>query len=429
MTIRQTLGDVIDPSAARVTVVQDADGHAVDARFDLAGLPRVDGFLAGRPLTEAISLTERLCGICPVAHHLAGVRAYEALAGRPELPPAARAIRRLLQWGSVVDMYATGLVFTARDEAMTLRRFAKAVMAAAGSPGHFPVTAVPGGVAAPVVAANLERCAALLDDARAATERLARTALDGPAHRDETNLSDAALVDAAGNIDLLGDGLRVVAPDGSVLVAAATPDQWDALVTEANPGTSAPRPYLTALGPATGRYRVGPVAQLRVGTLDTPAAHALQAEWRQGGGDAAAARAIMALHCVESVAATLAAPDTLTGPLCVPVAPRSGPGTGVGWVDGARGLLVHRYRAAADGTVASATILTPTAQNEPWLAELLRQAADRRPADPHAAMERAIRQVDPCLPCATAPPGTMGLVVETKQAKPGQQTSGGVPCV
>lgn len=82
---------------------------------------------------------------------------------------------------------------------------------------------------------------------------------------------------------------------------------------------------------------------------------------------------------------------------------------GVGWVDGPRGLLVHRYVAGGDGLLRAATILTPTAQNEPWLADLLRAAVARSAAA--GALERAVREADPCLPCTAAPLGTMRLTV------------------
>jgi len=407
VTTRHIVDQVIDPSAARVVVTRDEHGRATDARFDLAGLPRVDALLAGRPILEVIALTQRLCGICPVAHHLAGIRAYESLVGQV-VPPAAAAIRRLLHWGSVVDLLATGLVFTARDEAFVMRRFAKTVMATAGSPGHFPVTAVPGGVAARP--SGLEQCAAQLDEALATAAQLAERELDEPPPADEWEFADAALVDGDGRPDLLGERLRVVAADGGVLVAGARPDEWDGLVAEAVPGAPAPRPYLTALGPDAGAYRVGPVAQLRVGQLATPLARQLQDEWRRG---AASARAIVMLHCVEAIGASLAAPSAFDGALAVPLPAPPGPGIGIGWVDGARGLLVHRYRVGANGIVDAASVLTPTAQNEPWLAASLRRAADDR-----SAMEHAIREADPCLPCAMTPVGGMDLVVDSARADP-----------
>jgi NAD-reducing hydrogenase large subunit len=420
---RVVLDAVLDPFTARVLVSRAADGRVGDARFDLAGLPRVDALLAGRPVREVPSLVERLCGVCPVAHHLAGVQALEALYRVGALPPAATAIRRLLHHGSVLSVHAGRFVITGSDDAIVLRRFAKLAMAAAGSPGHFPVTAVVGGVAAPAAPQAVAQVRAALPEARGAASRLVRAAFAGPARPDRFEGADVALTDPEGRPDLLGARLRAVSADGGVVIAGAAPAEWDALVAESVPGDPAPRPYLKALGPDRGRYRVGPLAQLRAGPLATPRAAEFQDEWRGGGnaGGATGARAVMALHCVEAVGALL---DAVGGADAEVVVANAGvigeapppAGVGVGWADGARGLLVHRYAVSSTGALASAQILTPTAQNEPWLAELLRRAVAGAPDGPvpaGAEAEDAIREADPCLPCAAAPPGKMGLLIET----------------
>ncbi|MBU4214096.1 MAG: nickel-dependent hydrogenase large subunit [Actinobacteria bacterium] len=417
MTHRLMLDEIVDAAGARVIVERGDDGRTRTARFDLAGLPRVDPLLVGRPVAGVPSLVERLCGICPAAHHLAGVRALEGLAGLAPLPATATAVRRLLHHGSAVETHATRMLVTDRDDAALLRLFGRAALAAAGSPGHFPVTAVPGGVASAVTTQARDGLAAGLDEALAAAGRIARAALalDGPVEAFDG--ADAALVDAAGRPDLLGELLRVVGADGTVIEAGGPATRWDQLVAEAVPGDPAPRPYLLALGPQRGRYRVGPVAQLRIGPLTTPVAAALQEQWLAGGGGARAARAVMAVHSVEAIGVLLGQGALVRGPAARPVAGFSRNPVGVGWVDGPRGLLVHRYAADGDGTVTAATILTPTAQNEPWLAELLAAAAGAGDqASSTSGMEDAIREADPCLPCSSAPAGGMGLQVETVPA-------------
>jgi len=442
MTSRLVIDEILDPSEARIVVTRDASGRVTDVRFDLVGLPRVDAMLVGRPLADVPGLVEHLCSICPASHHLAGVRAIEALWGGVRLTPAAVAQRRLLNDGSVLANHAMSWVIAATqaaqspesattapdapslvDDAMALRRLAKAAMTAAGCPGHFPATAVPGGVASPVSPELRDRCAAMLDDALAAAMRIARSAVSdidhtsAPDGADDFVGADVALVDADGHPDLSGDYLRAVAADGTVIVAGATSDAWDDLVAESVPGSQAPRPYLVALGPDLGGYRVGPVAQLRVGVLSTPMAAEFQRDWLRAAPRTQAARAITTLHLVEDIAGLLASPDLLGDDLMAPLPASPQGGTGVGWVDGSRGLLVHRYAASASGEVTSATILTPTAQNERWLAQLLRDAVEHS-ADMTGVAEEAIRQADPCLPCVTAPAGHMGLVIDTVTGEP-----------
>lgn len=413
MIQRVSVGQIVDAAPARVVVTRDAQGAVTEAAFDLTGLPRVDAALTGRPVAEVPNLVERLCSICPAAHHLAGTRALESLAGLEDLPPTAQAVRRLLHFGAVIAIDAVSFLSVDQAGALALKRFAKTAMAAAGSPGHFPATAIPGGVTAPADPDLVDQVAGLVDQTLRAATRLAETALAVAATPDPFTGADLALVDPLGQLDLFGQRLRAVAADGAVVLATARPGDWDDLVAEAAPGSSAPRPYLVSLGPGTGAYRVGPVAQLRVAALPTPRAASLQQAWRHHGG-AAAARAIVAVHAVETIADLVGHPELVAGPTAQPWSGQWPAGIGVGWVDGARGLLVHRYAVGADGQVRRATILTPTAQNELWLGELLRTAVSDAPAGAaRAGVEQAIHEADPCLPCSAAPAGTMDLVVET----------------
>ncbi|MDU7515631.1 MAG: hypothetical protein E7K48_01145 [Varibaculum cambriense] len=176
---------------------------------------------------------------------------------------------------------------------------------------------------------------------------------------------------------------------------------------------------MSALGPVPGRYRVGPVAQLSVGDLPSELASKAQARWLAGGRDAASARAIITLHVlektVELVSELLSLLELGELEACPPqeqVPFQEVVATGL--VDGPRGLLAHTYRSDSQGIITSATILTPTAQNEPWLADLLTEAIDREDVVRQAALEQSIREADPCLPLSSAPEGQMGLRVDTQ---------------
>lgn len=415
-TIR--LDELIDPFEARVVVTLDAHGHVSGARFDLGGLPRVDALLVGRPVADVPRLVERLCGICPAAHHLAGVRALDTLGGFV-VSPAAEAVRRLLHHGSTLDAHAVRLIEVDRSDALVVRRFGKAALAAAGSPGHFPVTAVPGGVAAGVTPEHLASLAVDAVEAIAAAGRLAERLLqvEHPDSADPVEFAgaDVALVDEAGRPDLLGRFVRAVASDGTIIADAAPADTWTTLVTETHPGAIAPRPYLTTLGPTAGLYRVGPVAQVRVGVLQTPKAAELQQRWLGSSGSAAAARAIITLHATE-VVAELASGDVLRETDLGGGRPDTAPDTqtATGLVDSPRGVLAHTYSIDTQGAVTASRILTPTAQNEHWLATLLAAAAQAS-GDP-LALEASVREADPCLPCSSAPHGAMGLQVRVERA-------------
>jgi NAD-reducing hydrogenase large subunit len=318
-----------------------------------------------------------------------------------------------LHYSSVIAIHIVGLIVTDQAEALILRRFAKAGMTASGSPGHFPATAVPGGVLALADPAKVKECVELVPEALSAALRLVERSLGVHAPPDHFDGADLALVDDQGNLDLFGMALSAVSPDGGSVLDRMGPELWDEIVAEAVPGSSAPKPFIRALGASSGAYRVGPVAQLRVAQLATPQASDYKDQWRTQGHGAACARAIIILHCVETIVDLLANPDLVTGTLITEWSANLSQAIGVGWVDGARGLLVHRYETTEDARVKQATILTPTAQNEPWLGGLLRRAAQGSGKSVQVSLEDAIRTVDPCLPCSSAPAGTMDLVVDT----------------
>lgn len=441
------LNAIVDPYDARVVVRPAASDGAAgqtgphphagpQARFDLAGLPRVEGLIQGKSWRQALSLTEHLCGICPAAHHLAGVRALDQLVDKP-VSDEALLVRRLLHYGSHLEQHALRFAPLERDGAVTLRRFGKLAMAAAGAPGHFPQVAVPGGVAQEIAPAALAQLQEQLAAALHAAERMCELALaveagqpnigggDGAASAAASGLESAepkftgvnvALADSAGQPDLLGSHVKAVNAAGE-LVAFLPASEWPKLVAEALPGEIAPQPYLTVLGAQAGWYRVGPTAQLSIGELTTQKAAQYQQRWLAGARRALSARAVVSLHCVEQIARIcekLATREVGASPIAATNAALPiHAGTATGLVDSPRGILEHSYSIDASGHVTQARILTPTAQNEPWLAQLLTAAiAQADAAEREAALEDSIREADPCLPISAAPAGTMSLNID-----------------
>jgi NAD-reducing hydrogenase large subunit len=433
MTETIRLDQVVTGVGARISVEVDSNGGVTGAWFVLDDLPRVEGLLLGRPVAAVPTLVEHLCGICPVAHHLAGVRALESLTGAEPITGTAQAVRRLLHYGDVLQTHASHGVDVDIDRSYALQSFARRVVTAAAGPGHFPQCAVPGGVLAPVTTADRD---ALADDAglavQAAEELVAQVHAGGGLTRShEWAGYDVALTDEQGQLDLYGSQLRAVSakdarPQKPVLIAGA--DEWTTIVAEARTGMTASRPFLRLFGAEVGGYRVGPVAQLRIGELTTRQAESARERWLDAGGGAKWARAIVALHAAEIVSDLLRRPELTAGPLLSATGTSargsqpSPDGVGTGWVDGARGLLVHTYRTGHDGKLVDACITTPTAQNERWLAALLTATAKAHPLPAGLstslpppklveAMEAAVREADPCLPCTSLPVGRMGLAI------------------
>ena len=79
--------------------------------------------------------------------------------------------------------------------------------------------------------------------------------------------------------------------------------------------------------------------------------------------------------------------------------------TGFAATEAPRGLLYHRYRLEADGTIAEARIVPPTSQNQAAIEEDLRSFAGGFLHLPQTALrnrcEQTVRNHDPCISCST----------------------------
>ena len=78
---------------------------------------------------------------------------------------------------------------------------------------------------------------------------------------------------------------------------------------------------------------------------------------------------------------------------------------GHGCTEAPRGLLYHRYELDAEGTILDARIVPPTSQNQRAIEQDLRGVVERSLGLPDRELglrcERAIRNYDPCISCAT----------------------------
>ena len=148
MSTTLRLDQFVDPNEATVIYTRDDSGTVIDARFDLSGLPRLDPMLIGSPAADVPDIVKRLCGICPVTHHLAGTRALDALIDAP-ITPAARAVRALLHHGSLIDAAAPKLFPPIRNSPSSSNASAKPSWRPLGAPGISPTLPYPVAYALP----------------------------------------------------------------------------------------------------------------------------------------------------------------------------------------------------------------------------------------------------------------------------------------
>ena len=81
------------------------DGKVDGVELRIYEPPRFyEAFLRGRAANEVPDITARICGICPVAYQMTSVHALEKVVGLT-LPPALRALRRLLYCGEWIESH------------------------------------------------------------------------------------------------------------------------------------------------------------------------------------------------------------------------------------------------------------------------------------------------------------------------------------
>src|SRR5512137_585982 len=89
----------------KVTLLLDENDHVQQVRLHIVEFRGFEKFIQGRPYWEVPVMVQRLCGICPVSHHLAAAKAMDMIVGS-RLTPTAEKIRRLMHYGQILQSHA-----------------------------------------------------------------------------------------------------------------------------------------------------------------------------------------------------------------------------------------------------------------------------------------------------------------------------------
>lgn len=447
----------------KVTILLD-DAHRVQqVRLHIVEFRGFEKFIEGRPYWEVPVMVQRLCGICPVSHHLAASKAMDRVIGAHPVPASATAIRRLMHYGQVLQSHAlhffhlsspdllfgfdsdvqkrniVGVIEAHPDIAkkgVLLRKFGQEVIRVTAGKRVHGTGSVPGGMNRHVSAedrAMLQRdiaqTIAWSEDAVTIAKQLHaanRALYDGFGAFRSKMLS---LVRPDGAMELYDGVLRARDEDGAILIDGASDQGYRGLIDEdVKPWTYMKFPFLRSLGRESGWYRVGPLARVQnCDFIDTPRAEAARREFVAFGGGATQhatlayhwARMIEVLHCAEVIERLLDDPAILSGDLT-----GSGvrTGHGVGIIEAPRGTLIHDYGVGDDDLVTRCNLIVSTTHNNQAMNEAVRSVA-RQYLDGHEItegllnrIEVAIRAYDPCLSCATHALGRMPLDVSLVDA-------------
>ena len=90
----------------RVEIFLDDNGDVANAYFQVPELRGFEHFCVGRAAEEMPVITNRICGFCPEAHHVAAAKALDGVFG-VEAPRPAHLLRELLYMAFVVTDHIT----------------------------------------------------------------------------------------------------------------------------------------------------------------------------------------------------------------------------------------------------------------------------------------------------------------------------------
>ncbi|MDT7839901.1 Ni/Fe hydrogenase subunit alpha [Streptomyces justiciae] len=405
------------------------DGTVTEAWLEIYEPPRFfEAFLRGRAYTEPPDITARVCGICPVAYQMSACAAIEDACG-VTVAPVIRDLRRLLYCGEWIESQALHIYllhapdFLGRASAIELARTHRAeverglrlkkagnsLMELLGGRAVHPVNVRLGGFHRVPTRQELrplqEELKRALDDAWDTVRWVA-----GFEFPDATVEADLLALAEPDTYAIEGGTPTVLRVDG--IETAFPVRDFTAHVTETHV------PHSTALhSRLDGRLHLtGSLARFAIsGARLSPVAR--EAAVAAGLGDpregavcrnpfrSILVRAVETLYAVDEALRIIGSYEPPEHPY-VEVPPVAGVGHGA--TEAPRGLLYHRYELDADGLIADARMVPPTAQNQGAIEDDLRRIAQFAIAEQDAdddelthLCERAIRNHDPCISCST----------------------------
>ena len=444
----------------KVTIHLDDNNNVVQARLHIVEFRGFERFILGRPYWEVPVLVQRLCGICPVSHHLAAAKAMDIIVGADQLTPTAEKMRRLMHYGQFFQSHALhffhlvspdllfgfdadpairnviGVINKYPDlavQGVMMRKFGQEIIKATAGKKIHGTGAVPGGINKNL---SIEERDSFLKDIDQMME-WSRGALEIAKNYTIENLEKIAsfgsfdsnhlgIVNKDGAMDFYNGGLRAIDKDGNKIFDHLDNQKYHHYIAEEVRSWSYMKfPFIRDLGTNDGWYRVGPLARINIcDYIDTPEAEAARKEFMNLTSNKPNnitmayhwARMIEILHSCEKIKELLNDPDLQGNDLIIQGERRN---ECVGIIEAPRGTLFHHYEVNSNDQITMANlIVSTTSNNEPMNRAVLKVAQQRISGKAEITeglmneVEVAIRAYDPCLSCATHALGEMPLKFE-----------------
>jgi F420-non-reducing hydrogenase large subunit len=460
----------------KIEILLGDDGEVANTYFQIPELRGFERFCVGRPVEEMPLLTNRICGVCPEAHHMAAAKAGDAVY-HVDPPSTAKKLRELLYMGfyftdHTTHFYALGgpdfvmgpdapvaernilgvvhkVGLEIGGQVIQARKYGHAIVEMLGGRKVHPCTSIPGGVTK-----------GLTEEERQQIEEMGRwgigfaqfslklfndivlgnkTYVDlilGDIYTDRTHY--IGLVDENNHVNFYDGKVSVVDPEGKRLGKYAPSEYRDWIAERVEPWTYLKFPYLKKVGwkglvdgNDSGVYCATPLSRLNAADgMATPLAQAEYEKFYETLGGKPVhqrlathwARLIELLYSAERLV-ELATDPEITSP-DIHTVPTETPTEGVGIVEAPRGTLTHHYWTDERGILTKVNLIVGTTNNYAPISMSIKKAAKSLIHNGAVVnegllnmVEMAFRAYDPCFGCAThSLPGQMPLEVTIRDA-------------
>jgi len=449
----------------KVTIHLDDNNQVSQSRLHIVEFRGFERFIQGRPYWEAPVLVQRLCGICPVSHHLAAAKALDVIVGAGTgdgLSPTGEKMRRLMHYGQTFQSHVLhffhlaspdllfgidgdpalrnviGIALQHKElavQAVMMRKFGQEIIKATAGKKVHGTGAIPGGINKHLTQEEKEQFLNGPDPLN--VDKMIEWSLGALEffkgyHAANKDLIDkfaafpsnhVSLVRKDGALDLYHGVLRGIDSNGKkILNDVDYQDYLEYIDEEVKSWSYMKFPYLRSIGKKEGWYRVGPLARMNTAEfIPTPLAQKEFEIFRAYTGGKPNgmsmhmhwARLIEILHSAEMMKDLINDPDLYSGELTVKGTKQK---EGVGLIEAPRGTLFHHYRINDNDQIDMANLIVSTTNNNIPMNLAVESAAKQfmngqsEITEPMMnAVEVAIRAYDPCLSCATHALGKMPM--------------------
>jgi F420-non-reducing hydrogenase large subunit len=420
----------------KIEIFLDDNGDVVNTYFQVPELRGFEQFCVGRLAEEMPVITNRICGVCPEAHHLASVKALDELFG--VVPPdAAKKIRELLYMAFYVTDHTThfyalgGPDFIVGPDAPAAERnilgvinkvgldVAKQVISCrarnhhvlemiGGRGIHLPA-GVPGGWSKSINEQERKEIEGIakenIDFALFSLKAFDDIVLKNAAYLDLVtsdvyvhNTYYMGLVDSQNRVNFYDGMVRIIDPEGKEFVKYHPRDYVSHIAEHVEEWSYLKYPYIKAVGWKgfvdgidSGIYAASPLSRLNVSdSMATPLAQEHFERMYETLGSKKIngryqpihhrlvthwARLIELLYAAEHML-ELATDPEITSP-DVRVIPERIVGKGIGCVEAPRGTLTHHYESDERGVLTMVNMIVGTTNNYAPMTLSIKRAAEK----------------------------------------------------